>query len=526
MKKTALLLAFLMIATIFAACGGGGSTAGSTTGDATGGSVGNTGEPVEISIAYWDMVDLSTDAWGQRILDKFNVSIVTNTLSWENAAEQLQTMAASDDLPNFFTEYGLNFEWQEQEILRDVPEEMMAKYPQVKSMNDSMPYIQAVKELTGKYFFLIRPESVQNLYQSDRTGIYYRKDWLENVGISKVPETLDEYYAMLRAFTENDPDGNGANDTFGLSMHTLNMCLFPAFDAAPDKWVKEGGKWIPGYMSDNNIPALQYYRDLFAEGLLEPEFLKNSYNEAIGKLAQGHVGSLMRNSDSMWFHTTLTAFGDANPDKENPLDYITCMPPLKRDAQSEPQFGMDAANCGTMISAKTTDIQLEKLLEIYEYLISPEGLEYRRFGQEGVDFRKEGEDYVVLLEPIEGVAENKLLVSTYPSQVFGWFADWDMDFDAVIPGNPGIPNDYKEEHMSFRTLYNEAARNDNIAITFAPTPAKNKLAIDYKASFSQIITGDGDVTAMFDEFRNDARNKGVDTAIEEVNALVQERGLE
>ncbi len=49
-----------------------------------------------------------------------------------------------------------------------------------------------------------------------RSGLIYRKDWADNLGI-ETPKTIDEFYEMLRAFTEDDPDGNGKNDTIGLT---------------------------------------------------------------------------------------------------------------------------------------------------------------------------------------------------------------------------------------------------------------------------------------------------------------------
>ncbi|MFD0717029.1 hypothetical protein [Paenibacillus sp. GCM10027626] len=54
-----------------------------------------------------------------------------------------------------------------------------------------------------------------------------RKDWLDNVGIDKLPETLDEYHEVLRRFTFNDPDQNGKNDMYG--GHGIQLYLRGAF---------------------------------------------------------------------------------------------------------------------------------------------------------------------------------------------------------------------------------------------------------------------------------------------------------
>lgn len=40
-------------------------------------------------------------------------------------------------------------------------------------------------------------------------AMLWRKDWLDKVGITKAPETLDEFEKAVYAFAEKDPDGNG-----------------------------------------------------------------------------------------------------------------------------------------------------------------------------------------------------------------------------------------------------------------------------------------------------------------------------
>ncbi len=42
-----------------------------------------------------------------------------------------------------------------------------------------------------------------------------RKDWMENVGIDSVA-SIEEFEALLDAFTYGDPDGNGVDDTYGI----------------------------------------------------------------------------------------------------------------------------------------------------------------------------------------------------------------------------------------------------------------------------------------------------------------------
>jgi len=43
------------------------------------------------------------------------------------------------------------------------------------------------------------------------------QDWLEAVGM-EMPATIEELHDVLYAFTYNDPDQNGKNDTYGFSL--------------------------------------------------------------------------------------------------------------------------------------------------------------------------------------------------------------------------------------------------------------------------------------------------------------------
>ena len=47
--------------------------------------------------------------------------------------------------------------------------------------------------------------------------LWVRKDWLARLNL-EVPKTLDDVIAVARAFKNNDPDGNGADDTWGLGL--------------------------------------------------------------------------------------------------------------------------------------------------------------------------------------------------------------------------------------------------------------------------------------------------------------------
>lgn len=51
-----------------------------------------------------------------------------------------------------------------------------------------------------------------------------RKSWLEKVG-EKMPVTWEDALRIARKFQDNDPDGNGKNDTFGLALQAGNASV-------------------------------------------------------------------------------------------------------------------------------------------------------------------------------------------------------------------------------------------------------------------------------------------------------------
>ncbi|WP_027086575.1 extracellular solute-binding protein [Cohnella panacarvi] len=475
-------------------------------------------------MALWEVNDWNGDAYGKFFQDKFKINMKTIQLSWNEWTNQLNTLAAAQDLPNYIATYGFNFQYNDQGLLRSIPDDMMAKYPELKKMIDGSVYASAVNEMLGGYYYIPRPESLTGLFKAQKTYVYYRQDWMKNVGITKVPETVEEYYQLLKAFKEKDPDQNGLDDTVGLTIVGTNKDaypLFPMFGIDPSKWVKEDGKWIPGYMSSLNIEPLKYYQKLFREKLLDPEFLQLSYNDAISRLAQGKAGSMHRDGDSAWLNNTFKAFKEANANTD-PMEALAILPPLKKDENSAPSVKQDISDGGTMISANTSDEQLDRLLEMLNWMLTDEGQRVKFYGLEGVDFKVEDGKVTRLVDDEE-------LNKKYPSKnPISFMNDWSIDVDEGVSTVKAsvIPQEYIALSTTAREQYNAAARQDNLIANLIVTPAKMELAINWVDSFAQIIGGKEDAETAFKKLTEEwATKKGVNKAIEEVTAEANKRGL-
>ena len=112
-------------------------------------------------------------------------------------------------------------------------------------------------------------------YISSIVQIYVRQDWLDNLGLSK-PTTYDELYEVCRAFTYDDPDGNGIDDTYGFALYKkfdyLNQ-FFNGFHAYPNIWItKEDGSIVYGGIQPEVKPCLEFLQKMYKDGLINEEF--------------------------------------------------------------------------------------------------------------------------------------------------------------------------------------------------------------------------------------------------------------
>ena len=115
---------------------------------------------------------------------------------------------------------------------------------------------------------------------------YIKKAWLDNCGINADDiKTYDDYYAMLKKFHDEDPDGNGTNgDTYGVVAAGFVGNEAPYINYLPEFWqdaypaiVQDAnGTWIDGFQTDATKAALVRLQQAYADGCIDPETLTAS----------------------------------------------------------------------------------------------------------------------------------------------------------------------------------------------------------------------------------------------------------
>jgi putative aldouronate transport system substrate-binding protein len=151
------------------------------------------------------------------------------------------------------------------------------QYPNLSKVNK---LILKNYEMNGKNYGLPRVRPLA------RGGVCYRQDWLENLGM-KEPQTLEQFYEVAKAFAKGDPDKNGKNDTFGITMLGKP---FNVWQGAPNGWDVQQGKFIRDVLAPEYLEGLKFEQKLFKEGILHPEYYIMNRSQTEELFFEGKAG--------------------------------------------------------------------------------------------------------------------------------------------------------------------------------------------------------------------------------------------
>jgi putative aldouronate transport system substrate-binding protein len=126
---------------------------------------------------------------------------------------------------------------------------------------------------------------------------YVKQAWLDAVGM-QAPTTYDEFLAVCDAFVNQDPDGDGAADTYALTAagfvgkEAPFVNYLPEFyqDAYPFFIQQEDGVWVDGFTQPSMQGALERLADAYAKGYIDPTTLTNGTKDCRNKFYDDTTG--------------------------------------------------------------------------------------------------------------------------------------------------------------------------------------------------------------------------------------------
>lgn len=293
-----------------------------------------------------------------------------------NYIEKLNTAFATGTLPMAVSISAQELGTQFKQAIRDDQFWEISPYlDEYENLKKLKPTIIENTKVDGKVYAIYQGRPLS------RQGFIFRKDWADKLGIA-TPTNTEEFYEMARAFTEDDPDGNGKDDTIGLS--DRSDLIYGAFKTVsswfgtPNEWGMKDGKLMPEFMFDEYIDTLDFFRDLHENGYINKDFPVTSKKDQQAMFKNGtsgiYVGSI----------------GDVQGLYD---DAIKLNPDLEYDVQNKVEgpngeFGIwSIPGFGSAIlfpkSAIKSEEELKKALEFYDKLMTPELANLLLWGIEG-----------------------------------------------------------------------------------------------------------------------------------------------
>lgn len=321
-RKTLLFFSAILILTLLAGCSFGTGGMKKTDGDVSSvkdrenwdiaetSPLGKYPELVTYTLGQMKGTNNSNLPEGQTYEDNAYTRYLKKTLNVQNKNifmeseerydEALNILVKDRNLPDIFLVS--DRETLEELVENDLIEDLTEVYKSCASDKIQEMYESYGKELlasgtfNGKLFAL--PETA---IDDGSQLLWLRRDWMEQLGV-KEPKTLDEALSVIRAFQENRMGAEEGEDPVGLvcdpglvgtvsTSYSVDS-VFEMFGAYPQQWIKNAdGEIVYGSLTEETKEALGYLRELYKQGILDPDFALRAQNNIRDLVVNGKCGA-------------------------------------------------------------------------------------------------------------------------------------------------------------------------------------------------------------------------------------------
>lgn len=357
-------------------------------------------EVVEYTICAPDttyVCDLNENTLTPWIQEKTNIKINFEEIPDTEWDTKVNLLIASDELPDAFiygsfsaaelADYGSQGVFL---ALNDIIEEHGYYVKQVFDQQEALP--GAYTALDGNIYTLPDINECYHCFYSVRAWI--NQQWLTNLGL-EYPNTVDEFVNVLRAFKEQDANGNGdPNDEIPFSGNATswNSTIYPFllnsflhYDTS-NLSVKEDGTVIFTPIQPEFKEGLQWIASLIDEGLIEKEALTQTEEQLKTKGSNLDIALLGGFTSAVWW----SGVGSDNGEGSRCREY-SGLSPLEgpNGVRISPWAGTGFNMGNSVITTACEDpVPLFKMLD---YMLSDEATLRSQVGELGVDYNEPDE---------------------------------------------------------------------------------------------------------------------------------------
>lgn len=337
-------------------------------------------------------------------------------------------------------------------------------------------------------------------------GWFIRTDWLDALGLD-VPQNVDEYYEALKAFREDDPNGNGEQDEEPFFSRGFSpLALLTLWDAYNDFYVRDGVVRF-GPEQDAYRTGMRELVKWYDEGLIHSEIFTGGSNSREVLLSQNKGGATID-----WFAST-SSYNGRLQETIPGFAFKPFAPPAGIDGVRRNNFRRSKVIPFLGWGIGYSNEYPEATMRYFDFWFTETGIRMAAFGVEGEDYvLQDGKP--VFTDTVTGA---DVPVITYLSRErgaqflgMGTMQDIEYELQAMHPyGREGYDlyssNSWATEQMPLLS-YNEDEFDRLHEIM-----SSVRTLVSEKAQ--RWILGAEDIDANYDEFLRQMRDMGIDEAV-------------
>lgn len=352
--------------------------------------------PEPVDIVLWAQATVTEasappDDWVayQIIHDELNINLTYVIVpTGADGEAKLNAAAAANDLPDLFQivsasndSRGALFRLVDLGLVAPV-EELMPLMPERTKLHYNDPLAVDLVTLNGHQYGFPEPPPIPK-----REGFVIRKDWLDKLNLQP-PTTPEELLAVATAFTEQDPDGNGKNDTYGLGGFLNQQGLGTRFDfimgayGVPGVWnFTDPANFGLNVRSEKYPEALAYFKSLVDAKVIDPDWPTLTRDDFRARWKQGLFGIMWEDFAALTNKSNYEPFDTNFPDAEwIPL-------PSPKGPDGDAYYGVFTGRGNIFaVSQKAADAgKGEAIARLLEWMAT-DGYYLLGFGEEGVNY--------------------------------------------------------------------------------------------------------------------------------------------
>ncbi|MBE6024746.1 MAG: extracellular solute-binding protein [Cellulosilyticum sp.] len=371
---------------------------------------GSKAEVITLDVAYKKNTltkDLKENPVFQQVEEEVGVDIQWTYYGDTDWDDQRALLLASGDLPEVMFGDGFRAEDIMNSIEYFVPlEDYIEEYcPNIKAAFEKNPEMKKRVTATDGHIYYL--PNRQPCMPNTQDAYFINQKWLDNLGL-EMPTTTDELYNVLKAFKEQDANGNGDPDdeipitaqaTQGRGYDLIEGYL-PFFglidNMSEHKVMVKDGKVSYTAIDEGLKEAVKFFHKLYQEGILDQEAFTQDYSMMQAKFQ--NIGDCIVGMGTAWVPSAIVS--------SEHLDEYTTLLPVKGPQNTtyvrynpeiynvaDVQFSITQECKNPVAAMKWADALYDEEISIQTF-----------FGPEGLCVEKTDDNKYQVLEPQDGLS--------------------------------------------------------------------------------------------------------------------------